>query len=360
MTLSLSIALQRPGFSLQLDAEIPSSGVTAVCGASAAGKTTLLRCVAGLEKPRGSIRFRDEHWLGSDGEFIPAEQRAVACVFQDNRLFPHLSVADNLHYAYARRRGSHGPTADAAAEQLAITPLMRRDIAQLSGGELRRVAMARALCFAPQLLLLDEPLTGLDNPARHMIIERILAARAGNDIPMLYVGHDFAEISRIADRALLLDRGRLAGQGDVIELSSDLDFAARHHDEAAAIVNGVVAAQDETWSLTEVKLDDRHTVWLTRIARPEQTRIRLRIPAKDVSIATAAPEHSSILNALPCVIDSMVELSPAHMLLRLAVGDQYLLARITRKSLARLRLAPGDAVYAQIKSAALHGDAGAL
>ncbi len=359
MTLAIDITLARGEFSLQVSTELPTQGIAAICGASASGKTTLLRCIAGLEGFSGSLQFRHEIWQQPTTKPLPPERRGVGCVFQDNRLFPHLTVEANLRYAFARRFSDAGPGVRSAAQQLAVEHLLTRDIHSLSGGELRRVAIARALCSAPRLLLLDEPLTGLDAAARHHLVEIIIDQQRNSGIPMLYVGHDFAEISRLADQVLVLGNGRVLHQGPAIELSADLEFVAQHESEAAAIVSARVGDQDAEFSLTNLLLDDAHNLWLTHIDAPAGTRLNLRIPAKDVSI-TREPGISSILNSLPCVIDSIAPLTTAHVLLRLAVGEQFLLARITRKSAHNLQLKTGETVFAQIKSAALLGEAGAL
>jgi molybdate transport system ATP-binding protein len=347
------------GFHLQLERRLPNSGVTAIFGPSGSGKSTLLDCIAGLRDPEpGSvIRFRDTTWLG-DGRHLPPWRRPVAYVFQDARLFPHLDVAGNL--AFARRRASGKALADYddLVQWLGLAPLLARRPDTLSAGQRQRVAIGRALLYNPALLLLDEPLANLDHraSAECMALLQMLARRL--QLPMLYVSHDIEEVSNLADHILLLDHGRCVDQGSMLELSSRLDSRLSHHEQAAAILVGEVNEPDDGFGLTGIRVEGE-TLYVNRLDRPEGASRRLRIPARDVSICRHRPGDSSILNILPVTIEEIEDCEGARLLLRLALGRQHLLARITRKSAQRLGLSTGDAVFAQIKSVALLNEEGA-
>ncbi|MEM9974794.1 MAG: ATP-binding cassette domain-containing protein [Pseudomonadota bacterium] len=210
--LAFDIALDRPGFRVEMAATIPAQGVTAIMGPSGSGKTTLLSALAGLEpKTMGRASLAGRIWMDGGVGLSPRERR-VGYVFQDNRLFPHLSVAENIRYG-ARRRGVAPAVAAGIGEALGLAPLLERRPATLSGGEARRVALARALASGPDMLFLDEPLSGLDEAAKAQLLPYIAQAVAGSGIPALYVTHAQAEVTALADRVLLVANGRVRGWG---------------------------------------------------------------------------------------------------------------------------------------------------
>ena len=362
LALRLSCAGDR-GFVLRLDCALPDRGITAVYGASGSGKSTLLDCIAGLRRPAGDslIRFRDTTW--QDGErFVPPWQRRIGYVFQDARLFPHLSAEQNLDYALARRNGlRNGGPGDGQAGAidkrqlvalLELGPLLESKPQALSGGQKQRVAIARALLCAPRLLLLDEPLANLDHAASEQCLAHLQRLARELDLPMLYVSHAIEEVSQLADHLLLLERGAVQDQGAMLDLCSRLDTRLSQDEQAAAIVVATVARHDEAFGLSELELEGQ-TLLVRHLSQAPGQRRRLRIPARDVSICRQRPRDSSILNILPVTLREIGAGDEARVLLRLALGSQYLLARITRKSAVELQLQVGDRLYAQIKSAAL-------
>ncbi len=204
--LAFDIRVAFAGFALEAAAEVPLSGITALSGPSGSGKTTLLRVIAGLERhARGRVTFAGQDWTG-----LPPAARGIGYVFQDARLFPHLNVAQNLEYG-ARRRGTPRAQVGAVIEALDLRPLLHRAPATLSGGEARRVALGRALASGPRILLMDEPLTGLDRARKADLMPYIARAVAGFDVPAVYVTHSAGEISYLADRTLSIEAGRLTG-----------------------------------------------------------------------------------------------------------------------------------------------------
>ncbi len=345
------------GFRLQLREDLPGEGITAIHGPSGSGKTTLLECVAGLRDPGpgSEIRWRNQVWHDAGGSLPPWERRC-GVVFQDARLFPHLNVQDNLEYARKRRRGAAGPELAQVADWLQLTDLLERDSASLSAGQKQRAAIARALLGGPGLLLLDEPLANLDKPARQQCLHLLLRLKRELGLPMLFVSHDIEETSQLADHLLLLEAGTVSGRGPMVELSSRLDTSLAQEDQAAAILCGKVRDHDEAFGLTRLEVAGQPLYVRHLPEAPGQER-RLRIPARDVSVCRQRPADSSILNILPVRLCEIRASTPSRALLRLALGEQYLLAQVTRKSISQLGLAPGDQLFAQIKSVALLSEA---
>lgn len=356
MSLLLSLDLVRRDFTLSIHTAIDNRGVTAVYGPSGSGKTTLLRWIAGLETARnGQLSYNDQLWQ-DDKHCLPARQRQIGYVFQDARLFPHLTVQGNLDYAYRRRFNDHGPTPETVTAWLALAPLLASDISQLSGGEQQRVAIARALLSSPQLLLMDEPLASLDKAAKQEILGHLEALHQQLTIPILYVSHDLEEVSRLADQLLLLKQGRLIAQGALLELSTRLDLGLSHEENASAIIEATVHSQDHHYQLTELRIDGQLPLLLTTINRAIGESVRVRIPARDVSITLQRPECSSILNIIPATIEEIETTTSARTLVRLQLARQKLLVRLTQRSVEQLQLHTGQAVFAQIKTVALLSD----
>ncbi|MEX1668897.1 molybdenum ABC transporter ATP-binding protein [Zhongshania guokunii] len=369
MSLLLSLHMQRGDFELNVDTALPSIGITAICGPSGSGKTSLLRCIAGLERaPQGMVQFCGDDWQ-TQRQFLACEQRGVGVVFQDAQLFPHLSVAGNLRYAQNRQFRATGPSFDEVCEWLQITALLNRDVNKLSGGERKRVAIARALLRHPQLLLMDEPLSGLHDAARDEMMDVLQILPQHLSLPIIYVSHSFHEISRLADHVLLLENGQLIAEGDLVELSTRLDLPLSRQQDAGAVLNATLVEHEADYQLSTLQLASGHQLSVKQIsARPGQS-VRLFVAARDISISLDAPTQSSILNILNCTIntsdtntDSNAEtdnpVNRSQVTVRLALGEQYLLARITRKSYDRLNLHAGQQVFAQIKTVALVNEYG--
>jgi len=340
-------------FRLQLDCELPGEGITAIYGPSGSGKSTLLDCIAGLRQSGADsvIRFRDEYWQ-RPGSFVPTWRRGVAYVFQDARLFSHLNVRQNLHYALRRRHRDNGVGLQQVISWLQLHELLEHHPGSLSAGQGQRVAIARALLSAPDLLLLDEPLANLDHAASQQCIGQLQELAVELGLPMLYVSHDIEEVSQLADQLVLLEGGRLVAQGSLLELCSRLDTRLSQEEQAAAIVVGTVTRHDPEFCLTELDVEGQ-ALLVGGSNHATGSKRRLRIPARDISVCRQKPADSSILNILPVTLSEMANDGASRVLLRLQLGSQFLLARITRKSAASLRLQVGDHIFAQIKSAAL-------
>jgi molybdate transport system ATP-binding protein len=353
MSIEARFRIDRGRFTLDVDLAVPGHGVTAVFGPSGCGKTTLLRAIAGLERaPRGRVRVGEQVWQ-DESTFVPPHRRAIGFVFQEPRLFEHLSVCANIEYGMKRsRNAAQRKTVPDAVDLLGIGHLMDRRPGWLSGGEQQRVAIARALAVDPAMLLLDEPLAALDDARKHEILPYLESLHRDVSIPVLYVSHSRREVARLADRMLLLENGRVTAQGGVAELFGRLDLALAHHPEAGTVIRAVVGRRDEDYQLTELSFDGGR-ILITDGNLPRGSAQRLQISARDVSLTLNPPESTSILNVLPATVRALSPAGAAQVTVQLDVGAQTVLSRITRKSADQLELSPGKPVYAQIKSVAL-------
>jgi molybdate transport system ATP-binding protein len=354
VSLQFDIDWTRSGFRLQVACEFPSHGVTALFGRSGAGKTTILRCIAGLEPlARARVRFNDQLWQ-DERQFVPVYRRPVGMVFQEADLFPHLNVRANLQYGLhrvpaAQRRISF----EQAVEYMGLQQLLEHRAGQLSGGQRQRVAIARALLASPELLLLDEPLSNLDLESRGDILPHLERLHAELSIPMVYVSHEIGELMRIADHLALLESGTVRAIGPIAELLTRPDLPLAHLDSAGSIFAGVIAEHDAQYHLSYLDIPGGRVAISRQLGEVGQP-VRVRIDARDVSVALKPPELSSITNVLAgTVLDVTADRDPAQCLVRIAVGGRPLLARITQRSASQLSLAPGLALYAQVKSVAL-------
>ena len=355
----IRLQLTRPDFRLDVDLALAAHEITVLFGASGSGKTTLLRCVAGLERAsQAHIRVGNAVWQDSArGVFLPTWQRPLGYVFQEASLFAHLNVRENLEYGLRRMHktppDAAAITLDAAIELLGLQTLLARRPQDLSGGERQRVAIARALCAQPQLLLLDEPLAGLDQARREDILPWLERLRDQLHTPMLYVTHAADEMARLAHTLVVLEQGRVRRVGPVAEVLAQLESPVVLGDDVGALLQGSMAERDAQWHLARVDFEGG-SLWLRDSQHALGTRVRLRILARDVSITTAEPQHTSIQNVLPCVVDALQgDAHPSQVLVRLRCGSALLLARITARAAAALQLQPGLAVWAQIKAVAL-------
>ncbi|MFZ1725695.1 MAG: molybdenum ABC transporter ATP-binding protein [Albidovulum sp.] len=347
-TLDLRINLTQGAFALDLDQTLPLSGLTAVFGPSGSGKSTLLRVIAGFQRAGGRLAFAGAIW-DEDRRFVPPHKRRVATVFQQHRLFAHLTVAKNLEFA-ARRSGQMAAV-PAAVDRFDLGSLLERRTTDLSGGEAQRVALARALLSDPQLILMDEPLSALDQKRRTTILLQIEKLRDDAGIPILYVSHDTSEVARLATNVLTLANGRAMGFGPATE-----------------ILNAAIASQDfgamEPGCLISARVSGMTPDGLCRLEFPGGTilspervgetdaEVRLFIRARDVIIARERPTGLSALNILPAVVTRIDALGVSADLV-LSCGGIPLRASITRRSVAALGLEPGSACFAILKTVAL-------
>ncbi len=354
MSIKAHFRLDWPGFTLDAALDLPRRGVTAVFGQSGCGKTTLLRCIAGLERGAGRLEVNGEVWQDA-GRFVPTHLRPLGYVFQDARLFAHLDVGRNLDFGMRRNRGAAMPGRDPIIELLGLGPLLERMPERLSGGEQQRVAIARALLTAPRLLLMDEPLASLDHARKQEILPYLERLRDELEIPVIYVSHAADEVARLADHIVVMEDGHTVAQGPLAETLARVDLPIRLGEDAGAVFEATVAERDAEWHLARVEFDGGE-LWVRDSGAAIGKRVRLRILARDVSIAASRHDDVSIMNMLPATVAAHAgEDHPALVMVQLRVGGTALLARLTRRSAQRLDLAPGRRVWAQIKAVALIG-----
>jgi len=352
-TLSLNVGLARPAFALHAELDLALSGITALFGPSGSGKTTLLRIIAGLEhEARGMVAFDGETWQ-SDEVRVPTHRRRVGYVFQDGRLFPHLTVAQNL--AFALRRSDKGSRASIDLEHaiaaLDLSSLLARRTPSLSGGEQQRVAIARALLTSPRLLLMDEPLSSLDVKRKREIIPYIEALPENFGVPILYVTHNLDEVARLANDVVLLAEGRVAAYGSVAKVFERTDLVALTGGlEAGVVLRARVAAHDNGVATLRVGTQQLR---VPMAAAQVGTTRPIRIHARDVAIATVRPDKISIRNVLVGRIRLIEHGANMNVELLLDVDGEHLRARITRDALEELGLSDGLEVFALVKSVAL-------
>ena len=351
MSLEVDVRLKREGFALEVAFEAPADGVTALFGPSGAGKSTVLSIVAGLVRPdEGRIRFgEDTLFNATSGIDVATEARRIGCVFQNPRLFPHLDVRANLRYGERRKAGSDGPRFEDTIELLDLANLLDRKPGSLSGGEARRVAIGRALLAAPRLLMLDEPLAGLDGARRAATLALLERVRTQQAIPMLYVSHQREEIMRLADHAVMLDRGLVRHEGPLAETLIAPEVCGALGAAPLSVLDAEVIEQDAEWGLTDVRCGDAQ-LSVAMIDAIPGARLRLGVHATDVTLARQSPADTSANNIVEGTVEACTSIDATHADVRVRCGTQCLIARITRRSANRLALRPGDRIWAVLKA----------
>lgn len=352
MTLTVNFQHQFPGFALDVAFTAPP-GLTALYGRSGSGKTTVINAVAGLLRPdHGKINADGVTLLDTQtNQSLPPHRRRLGYVFQDARLFPHMTVKQNL--GYGRWFAPKGQTNfEEVVDLLGIAPLLSRRPGTLSGGEKQRAAIGRALLSNPALLLMDEPLAALDEARKAEILPYILRLRDQSKVPILYVSHALQEVALLATTLVVIEAGKILRTGPTADLLADTTLAPTLGlREAGSLLNTCVAAQEPD-GLT--RLDSAGgPLWLPQINAPNGTTLRIRIMAQDIILSNTRPEGLSALNILNATITDLLGEDAHTMLVQIAIGDDRLLARITRRSAEVLGLKIGATVFAIVKSVAV-------
>ncbi|MEK1887814.1 MAG: molybdenum ABC transporter ATP-binding protein [Phyllobacterium sp.] len=349
-------AKQRLG-AFDLDAHFVSeSGVTALFGRSGSGKTSVIRIIAGLSRPdQGLIVFDGDVLIDTErGIFVPKHKRRFATVFQEGRLFPHLSVLQNLNYGrWFTPKQDRADNLTKIVDLLGIGALLDRRPGKLSGGEKQRVAIGRALLSSPRLLLMDEPLAALDDTRKAEILPYLEALRDEMNIPIIYVSHSVAEVARLADRVVLLSEGKVAMAGAATEVlnATSVSIAASKR-EAGAIVEGKVLNYDAVHRLATIGFKT-YRLYVSGAEIAEGRAVRVHILAKDVMVSTTHPENLSALNIIEGTVEGITLDDAGAADIHIECDGTTLLARITRLSCERLGLKQGLPVFAVIKTVAL-------
>jgi molybdate transport system ATP-binding protein len=354
MSLSVRLCHDFPTVRMDLAFEVPSPGVTVLFGPSGAGKSTIILAAAGLLRP-DACRIEVDGQVMADTEaglWLPPEQRRAGLVFQDARLFPHMSVATNLRFGM--RRAPPGTVAfDEVVELLGIGPLLDRRPNTLSGGERQRVAIGRALLAQPRLLLMDEPLASLDAARKAEILPYLTRLKTALRLPVLYVTHDLDEVVRLADSLVLVENGRVVGFGPLAEVAARADLPLALRDDAGALLHCRVAEHDPGRELTRLEAGGA-SFWVPLLDVPAGGDSRIRIPAREVILAGRAPDAISLHNIISGTVRRIAG-DPARraVMVEIALADGALLARVTPDAIARLGLSPGGPVLALIKSTSI-------
>lgn len=351
MSLEVSLRHDFPGFTLEAEFTAPQ-GVTALFGRSGSGKTSVVQAVAGLLRPQqGRIVAEGAVLCETDrGIFVPPHRRRIGYVFQDARLFPHLTVRQNLLYGHwFAPKGRPGPAFDLVVDLLGLGPLLPRRPGALSGGEKSRTGIGRAILSNPRLLLMDEPLAALDEARKEEILPYLERLRDELRLPILYVSHSLAEVARLATTVILLDQGRVTAAGPAAELLARPDLSpALGPREAGALVAATVLGHEPD-GLTSLAAAGG-TLFVPGLAARPGSQLRLRVMAQDVMLSLDRPERISALNVLAAeVCEVHLGTGPGAML-RLKAGGEALLTRVTRRSVEALNLAPGTRLFAVLKA----------
>jgi molybdate transport system ATP-binding protein len=354
--IGLRLHLPRGSFTLDVDLQLPAQGVTALFGPSGCGKTTVLRALAGLERAAGRVALGAEVWQDdAQQRFVPTHRRALGYVIQESALFPHLNVQRNLDYGRCRiAPAERRIELDQVVALLGIGGLMQRLPATLSGGERQRVAIARALATSPRLLLMDEPLAALDAARKAEVLPYLDRLHRELSLPVIYVSHALEEVARLGHRVVLLDAGRAVGQGPLADVMARLDLPTARGEGAGVVLDAVVAEHDRPWQLARLEVGPGFSVWARDSGLPLGRAVRVRLLARDVSLARAPQTGTSIGNQLRGVVEAIADDEhPSLALVRVRVGDSPVVARLTRRSAHALELQPGLPVWAQVKTVAL-------
>lgn len=357
--IEIKLKLYRQGFKLDLDLTLPAEGVSVIFGSSGSGKTSLLRCLAGLEKQAsGTLVVRGDCWQ-SPQLFLSTHKRPIGYVFQEASLFDHLNIRKNLQYAQKRaHRLGHSNTSSIGLSRvlalLDIEHLLDRMPVNLSGGERQRVAIARALLINPSLLLMDEPLASLDHNRKQEILPYLEQLKSEFQLPIVYVTHSADELARLADHLVILNAGQVVAQGKPDELLARLDLPFNLGEETGVVLDGCITELDTQWQLATAKVGSG-SLRLRSQDKAVGDNIRIRVFARDVSLSNEQPRQSSILNSLPARV---VELKPDQSmkgatLVKLETFEQFIVARVSTLSAHELNIQPGKQVWAQIKSVAI-------
>jgi molybdate transport system ATP-binding protein len=353
--LQVAARKHRGAFALEAQFELPTPGVVALFGRSGCGKSTLVNVIAGLLKAdSGRVVLDDAVLLDTERRIdVPPERRRIGYVFQDARLFPHLSVAANLRYGQKRAKVPWFVGIDLVADLLDLGVLMHRRTYQLSGGERQRVAIGRALLSQPSLLLLDEPLASLEASRREEVLPYLETLRDQLAIPMVYVSHNFDEVLRLATHLVLMESGKTTAQGNLGDMSLNPGVRAIiGADAVGAIVDGTVLGRDPGSGLLRVQVGHGELkVHLGKAATGAKLRVQLL--ARDLIVATRAPEQLSVRNSLRGVVTAVTDDDEDSDLIAIDIGGTIIMARVTKAATRELGLAPELKVWALVKTASL-------
>lgn len=341
-------------FKLDVDLQLPATGISVISGASGSGKTLLMRCIAGLEQAQiGYCKVQGQVWQDSSiGYFLAAYQRPLGYVFQEACLFPHLTVQENIAYGRKRAGLVDAIGLNKLLELLNIVHLLPRKPEKLSGGEKQRVAIARALAVNPQVLLMDEPLAALDQGHKQELLPYLRRLQQELQVPIVYITHSPQEMTQLADYLVLIERGKVAASGELQSVLTDLNLPLAQSQRASSVLTAEVFAYDAEFQLLQLRFSGG-ILSVPHRTYPKGSQLRLRVYARDVSLSLQPPASFEVLNSLHARILAAVDNAVGYTTLSLQVGSELLLAQISRKTASLLKLEIGQVVYAEIKNAAI-------
>ena len=357
MSITLDISLKRTDFALTINQKLKSSGLTGIFGPSGCGKTTLLRCIAGLEKATGEITVKEQVWQSSsNNSWLGSSQRNIAYIFQEARLLPHLSVADNIRFNLKLRKLHKSDTEILnVLDDCGLTKLRKQLPDTLSGGQRQRACLARAMLCEPDLILMDEPLSALDAKSKRQMLRLIQRFKSRSSTPILYVSHSIDEIAQLSDELLLLQHGEARHLGPALQTFSERSTLF-DQETLASVFEATITEIDAENKLSKAEIKDPTTekpisVWIGEQTLPIGQNIRLRVTARDVSISRTVNSDQSILNVLPARVKNIDQTQDDHSArVELSLGSTTLHALITKRSLKKLALQIDQAVWAQVKA----------
>lgn len=365
--LSLSINCQFDSLKLNIEQDFSLAGITGIYGRSGCGKSTLLRIIAGLEKQAiGKITFDQQVLLASENKvFVKPEQRQISLVFQDNRLFPHLSVKENLEFA-AKRCQSSQLSVDEIIKLTELSPLQNQAVTYLSGGEQQRVALARAILAEPKLLLLDEPFSALDQQSKSPLLKLLTTIEQQLKLPIFYVSHSLSELQQVADNILVMSQGEISNYGNVHEVIHQLNYntlASGTQFPTQTSLSLHLTNYDQQHHLVTLALNHQQNIYsaagafssvlsVKSTSIPASKNVRCFILASDISICLTEPFNSSVVNHLPASITD-IQQKGHQALISLICGQQTFFANISVFSLNKLALTIDMNVYIQFKASAI-------
>lgn len=354
MSLTLAVQHRYHDFELDVELQLAVAGITALFGPSGCGKSTLLRLLAGLETARqGHVHFHGECWQDSQTEtFLPTNRRDIGLVFQDARLFPHLSVQDNLSFSAPYLRGGEQLDERELIERLQLAPLLQQKPDTLSGGQKQRVALARALLSRPRLLLLDEPLSALDRESRQLIMDLIAQLQQRHALPIIYVTHAVDEVLRLADHLVCLQQGRVVAEGDPLQLFGQQGILPQLSDRA--LLRGRVTRVDPEDRMSAVSCSpEQPPIWIAGTAHALDTNLTLSLQAEDIALSLQPLSGTSLQNQLPVEVVSVEQTDSDRPRVQVRFGTSRLPVSISHRALTELKLRPGLQLWALIKSVAV-------
>ena len=353
---SASLLLPRDdGFKLECSFDFPNSGITVLFGASGSGKTTVLRCIAGLERARGFVKVDGVNWKNDAQKLIqPTWERPLGYVFQEASLFPHMTAKQNIEFAVKRSKSADARSRmEEAIDLLGIRGLLGRKPAQLSGGERQRVAIARAVATEPKIMLFDEPLAALDFKRKSEIMPWLEKLKGNLKIPMLYVTHSAEEVLHLADNLIVMEDGKIKTSGALTDVLANIDLPIKIGEDAGVLLKGKVVSKEPEWSLMTVDCGNI-ALHISDNGQPVGSAASLRILAREVVFAIDRPVDLSVQNAFEGTVEEIsIHGDGADALVRTNCSGQIIIGKLTRKALSELGIKEGSRIWLLIKSVAV-------